>query len=487
MVKMSKTLQQALNILLSEGYQISPKAYSILQHLEDPLKAVEEIKEYIKRERLEEILIVDEEILKKALNMGVEERKYESKEVSHTIEIRLISPKTKIQALKGKDALKQYYKSRMRKLREIMLRRLDFQDTVTIREAILHNANQKVKIVGLIHSIKQSKNGTITLLIEDETGRAKVILKDNIRKIREIIDKNILNICVGVEGVVKNNKIIADEISLPEIPKPPELNIKESFTLILTSDLHVGSVHFMEKKFEEFTKWIKENREKYNIKAVIIAGDLVDGVSKYIHQEKELKIKDVEKQYEKALELLSSIPSEIKIILIPGDHDATESPLPPYMGFKREVLEEVRKYSNLIVLPEPVHIEVNGVRILITHGKTLEHLASQREALSSSTVLKLMQLVLRIRHLAPLYNLNSRILPTAQDVFVIDEIPHILQIGHLHIQAVGCYKSILMVSSGTWQKQTLYQKVYGIKPTPGRVMLIKCFERSIKPKILAFI
>ena len=102
------------------------------------------------------------------------------------------------------------------------------------------------------------------------------------------------------------------------------------FSIVFLSDVHIGSLTFLEDAFTRFIDWINcefGNEEQVKIaesvKYLVIGGDIVDGIGVYPNQEKELAIKDITQQYNEAARFLGNIRSDIKIIIAPGNHDAS--------------------------------------------------------------------------------------------------------------------------------------------------------------------
>jgi DNA polymerase II small subunit len=61
---------------------------------------------------------------------------------------------------------------------------------------------------------------------------------------------------------------------------------------------------------------------------------------------------------------------------------------------------------------------------------------------------------------------------------VIDEVPDVFVMGHTHAFDVNNYKGVNLISAGTMQGQTDFQKRMGHKPDPGRVALINLKTRD---------
>jgi site-specific DNA-cytosine methylase len=102
------------------------------------------------------------------------------------------------------------------------------------------------------------------------------------------------------------------------------------FGVVFLSDVHIGSLTFLEDAFSRFIDWIncdygneEQRRVAEDVKYLIIGGDIVDGIGVYPNQDKELAIKDITQQYNEAARFLGNIRSDIKIIIAPGNHDAS--------------------------------------------------------------------------------------------------------------------------------------------------------------------
>ena len=80
---------------------------------------------------------------------------------------------------------------------------------------------------------------------------------------------------------------------------------------------------------------------------------------------------------------------------------------------------------------------------------------------------------LKCRHLAPIYGKKTQIAPISTDWLVIDKVPDILHVGHIHINGIGQYRNVALINSGCFQTQTDFMKSFGIIPTPGIVPFVE--------------
>ena len=115
-----------------------------------------------------------------------------------------------------------------------------------------------------------------------------------------------------------------------ELRKLLELKkVEDECYVVFTSDILVGNNVFLEDEFSNFIDWLNGNygteEQKLissKVKYLFFMGDLIEGVGIYPNQEKDLKIKDVKKQYDKLSDLLRNIRKDIFIVTIGGNHDS---------------------------------------------------------------------------------------------------------------------------------------------------------------------
>jgi DNA polymerase II small subunit len=124
------------------------------------------------------------------------------------------------------------------------------------------------------------------------------------------------------------------------------------------------------------------------------------------------------------------------------------------------------------VIGNPSLIKLNGVKVLMFHGQSLDDIIATTPGLSYSDPAEAMKLLLKARHLSPIYGQRTPIAPEKEDMLVITEVPDIFHAGHVHIIGVERYKSTLIVNSGAWQTQTRYQMTMGILPTPAIAIIV---------------
>ena len=83
-----------------------------------------------------------------------------------------------------------------------------------------------------------------------------------------------------------------------------------------------------------------------------------------------------------------------------------------------------------------------------------------------------------------LYYRITYICPIIPDHLVIDPIPDIFVMGHIHSFATGNYKGITLINSSTLQDRTDFQRRMGHKPDPGKAAVIDLNTRKVHVKVL---
>jgi DNA polymerase II small subunit len=273
----------------------------------------------------------------------------------------------------------------------------------------------------------------------------------------------------GVPGMVVKS------IMSPDIPDHlPNRSKSESYA-VLISDMHVGSKYFMEAEFLKFLEWLSSTDDDIvrKIKFLCIGGDLIDGIGIFPNQDKELVEMDAGKQMSHVVRLLAKVPKHIKMLVIPGNHDPGRRALPqPAIPKKDSFGDHLYGLENCTMLGNPAFVELNGVKLLMYHGQSLDDVIATTPGLSYSKPAEAMKVLLKARHLSPIYGERSPVAPEQEDMMVITEVPDIFHSGHVHVTDVQSYRGTLVVNSGAWQAQTKFQQTMGIMPTPGIAILV---------------
>ena len=373
----------------------------------------------------------------------------------------------------------EYFQNRYKKLSGILEKRPELRTWQKINE-ITENQTD-LNLIVMISDIRSTKNGHYLIEVEDDTGSLPLLVsKDNdelIRAARNLMKDEVIGVIAQKRaGQSENRLAICQNIIDPGVPRMPKKEV--DFGTVFTSDVHIGSITFLEDAFVRFTRWLngdygnEEQREMANnVKYMIVGGDIVDGIGVYPNQDKELAIKDITAQYDEAARLLGDIRSDIKIIITPGNHDASRV-AEPQPAVPEKYAKSLYKLNNVEFLSNPSMVSLDGLEVLIYHGRGIDDMVMGSNDFSHERNDLVMKEFLNKRHLAPLYGERTPLASELEDHLVIDRVPDVLHTGHVHINRYTNHKGIHCINSGTFQTQTEFQKIYNIVPTPAEVPII---------------
>lgn len=385
-----------------------------------------------------------------------------------------------------------YFQDRFKRIDRLLRQRIDVRAATPILEALKSPPKTKLKIICMLTEKRDSKSHTI-LSVEDLQGSATVLVP---QKAPEEVRKKALMllpdqvICLSVIKT-RTNLFLAEDIIFPEIGrKPQQQRAQEPVYAVLTSDIHIGSTKFQKEAFKRFILWLKgkygtgEMRQiASQVKYLLVAGDIVDGVGIYPNQQKELTIRDVHKQYNFAARYLEKIPDYIEVFLSPGNHDASRKSL-PQPAISEDYLTAIKAKKNIHSVGNPCLLSLHGVEILMYHGRSLDDIIAVIPGMDHAHPEKAMRLLMQSRHLAPVYGGKTMISPENRDYLVVDRIPDIFHAGHIHVIGYCNYRGLLVVNSGGWQEQTEYMEKLGLVPTPGKVPVVNL--QTLHTTVLSF-
>jgi DNA polymerase II small subunit len=384
----------------------------------------------------------------------------------------------------------KYFNDRYEKLSRILRLRDQLKDATTIER--IKKDEEEVRIIGMVSDIRWSKRGHLLFEIEDPTGTINVLVSNKKRELLNFSRSIVKDEVIGVIGRLWNDMIIAEEIFLPDLPINKETNKSEvPLALAMISDIHMGSTKFLEDIFSKFIKWlrgelgsVKHRDLAQRVKYLIIGGDLVDGVGIYPGQEKELVIKDITQQYSRVADFIEEIPEYIEIIIIPGNHDAARQ-AEPQPAISQDFAPRLYEDPRIHMAGNPCRSILHGVEVLSYHGRSLDDIITTLPEQSYSKPEKAMLELLRKRHLTPIYGGKVPLAPEVADYLLIEDVPDILHIGHVHHYGWAQYRGVTLVNSGTFQDQTSFQRRLNMVPTPGKVPIIDLQEhKTIKMEFL---
>ena len=433
----------------------------------------------LKKETDEPETYVNKEILEASETIKDTKIKFKRNEQKINVEydFKIIQDTSKKSYTSGElENLISYFKSRYEKLSNILSKRPDLRNYTKIAD--IDDGMDSLSLILMVKEIRTSKNGHKIVEFEDDTGNISVLFSNKNEDLFREAEKLVRDEVVGVIANKSDDRNFAfgQEIIKPGVLRVPEKPM--DFGIVFLSDVHIGSLTFLEDAFQRFIDWInceygdeEQRRVAEDVKYLIIGGDIVDGIGVYPNQDKELAIKDITEQYNEAARFLGNIRSDIKIIIAPGNHDASRV-AEPQPAVPEEYAKALYELDNVEFISNPGVVSLDGINVLIYHGRSFDDLVMAVKDFSYEKSDVIMEELLQKRHLAPIYGERTPLASELEDYLVIDEVPDIFHTGHIHINSYRRYKGIHLINSGTFQTQTEFQKIYNINPTPAEVPII---------------
>ena len=339
---------------------------------------------------------------------------------------------------------------------------------------------EECTIIGMVTEVKTTTNGHRIAELEDTTANISVLFRKD-RPAFSDAERIIHDEVIGVKGKLSSD----GKLFFAELLYRPDIRIDNTpfksetpGKAVLISDVHVGSDTFLADSWRRFSDWLADSDFSY----LLIAGDLVDGIGIYPGHENELTIKNIYQQYEAFGEMMKELPSRMKIIVSPGNHDVVRGAEP------QPVLPEAftRNFpENVVLLENPGMVNLQGVRVLMYHGRSIDDMIGLIPGASYAQSGQMMQEMLQRRHLAPAYGRRTPIAAGKIDRMIIDPLPEILHTGHVHIKGIMTYRGVLGINAGTWQSQTKFQKQMNVDPTPALAVVVDL--QTLVPETFSFL
>ena len=246
---------------------------------------------------------------------------------------------------------------------------------------------EEVSFIGMVSNVRSTANGNKMVEVEDPTGTMRVLFnksRDGFAEAEKILPDEV----IGVRGKLSQdgNIFFANTLVRPDIPlSNAPYRSERPGRAVLISDIHVGSDTFLEDEWHRFADWISSQED---IGYLVIAGDLVDGIGIYPGQEKELVIKNIYQQYQALGEMLSALPDRLTIVLSPGNHDVVRGAEP-----QPAIPPAFRKGypANCVWVENPALVSLQGVRVLIYHGRSFDDMIGTIPGASYSRPAEIME------------------------------------------------------------------------------------------------
>ncbi len=372
-----------------------------------------------------------------------------------------------------------YFQDRYEQIAKMLRQRRELRNAVEI-ERVSAGA-QEVSVIGMVVEKAITKNGHRRIEIEDSSGAITCLVNKDERQLVAFADTLVNDEVIGIVAQASNkgDLLFCSSIIRPDIPRNrvDEGRSDARVMAAFLSDIHVGSNTFLGENWAKMLRWIsghgetsREREAAGRVKYLVIPGDLVDGVGIYPGQQDELTIGDVYDQYGAFGDWMKDLPDHLELVVQPGNHDASR-PAEPQPAFTEEVRERFDHHGAHFVA-NPAWFKMHDVLTLGYHGSSLIDFATSVTHLEYEEPLPAMKQMLQSRHLAPLYGERTPVAPEHHDHLVVSEVPDLFITGHVHVPGIESYRGVQMVNCGTWQSQTLYQKMLNFTPDPAKMPLI---------------
>jgi DNA polymerase II small subunit len=498
----SLQVRRALAKVIEAGFQVEPDTLSVMRELATMGGLDEKVREAIEKASSlpQRPLLLSKGLFNRSETEDLSEPPYETsfsqtetdaREMETRLEV-LENPGNGPAGARDTAELLQYFRDRFSRISHILRQRSDARSAITIEEALKAPPRTKNKIICIVTD-KRERPRSLLLTVEDTESQATVIVSSSVDSSISLRARSLFLdqvTCIEVSRT-QGDLLIGHDFLNPDIPDRPTRGSDEELYAALLSDLHVGSQKFLSDPFQRFLRWVQGDygddtirRMARRLKYIVIAGDLVDGIGVYPGQERELATTDIHQQYAEVAKLLSSIPPNISIIIIPGNHDATLQAI-PQPSISEEYMGPLLDQVNVTSLGDPARIRLHGVELLLYHGRSLDDLVGTVPGVTyqnlEKTGVSMLRSLIRARHLAPIYGSRTPIIPQAHDHLVIEKPPDIMHCGHIHVIGYEQYRGTLLLNSGTWQAQTEFQERNGLVPTPGVAPIVNLRTLTVSP------
>ncbi|UCE12248.1 MAG: metallophosphoesterase [Candidatus Heimdallarchaeota archaeon] len=381
-------------------------------------------------------------------------------------------------------SFRRLFKNRFEQLSAILKENITSSDTVLKRTLIENEIphDRRGILIGMVQDTRVLHTNKFVIHLEDpetETTTNCVMVQDSVGfpEYRNILRDSV----IGISGVLPKNFEGGDITAFwgTDIIRPSFERIKfkptnTSKKVLFIADIHFGSKYFSRRVFAKLIDFLNlkglnthTKETAAQISTVIIAGDLVEGVGRFSNQKSTITQSSYQTQYENLGNLLGKIPSEIQIIVIPGEHDATQTAL-PQPAIDRQIGEALYTIPNLKSYGNPLRCSIDNINFLIFHGQGNDTLFQTTKQIHINPI-EGIQHLLEYRHLCPEYGSFNPLAPFKRDYLVVEKIPDVVVTGHFHQTHFKEYKGVKIITCGTFQRANSEQIVkdgisFGIVP-----------------------
>ena len=361
------------------------------------------------------------------------------------------------------------FRDRYERLADHLRARVTHRPAATIADM---SGGSDAGLIGMVADVRSTAGGNWLVELEDTTGRFPCLVTDE--SLADEVRSLLYDEVIAVDGQLSDDAgiMFVDSLHVPDVPRTNSpATADRPVRAALVSDVHVGSDQFRADAWEGFADWL-HTEAAADVEYLLIAGDMVEGIGVYPGQDEELSIGDIYDQYEQFSEHLKSVPGDLEIVMIPGNHDAVRlaEPQPAF----DEQLREIMRAHDARISANPSTVTIEGVSVLMYHGVSLDELIAELpdDRATYDAPAETMTQLLRKRHLAPQYGGSTRIAPEAEDHMIIKSVPDIFHTGHVHKLGYHRYHGVLAINSSCWQSQTGFQESVNLEPDVGYAPIV---------------
>ncbi|HYK92457.1 MAG TPA: metallophosphoesterase [Thermoplasmata archaeon] len=374
----------------------------------------------------------------------------------------------------------ELFASRFRSLARMVRARPELKGYRPVRE--LRKSEGRVSVVGMVRAVHAtSEKRHLILSVEDESGVVELLVP---RDSEAAMTPFLVDEVVGVQILLPKETDRLPRVLAalrPDIPvqRPVRRGPARDRVLFL-SDLHIGSKSFLAEPWAGLIEFLQGKGPHPELAAeirhVVVAGDLVDGIGIYPNQERDLAIGDVFEQYAELGRRLAELPGRLDVVVVPGNHDAV-CPAEPQPSLPPEIRASLP--ANVHSISNPSTFALDGVVIEAYHGRSFDDLIPAIPGATYARPTEVMKRMLAMRHLAPIYGGRTPLAPLPHDGLVIESTPEILVTGHAHTYGVDQYHGVLLLNASTWQAETEYQRMRNISPVPAHGAVVDLSDLGV--------
>ncbi|MHA2247968.1 MAG: metallophosphoesterase [Candidatus Hodarchaeales archaeon] len=393
-------------------------------------------------------------------------------------------------------AFRQLFQNRFEQLSNIFMENFKGYEAI-LKRRLGEEEISRVKsgiLIGMVQDTRVLHTNKFVIQLEDPKSEIItncVMVQDSpsFPEYRDIIRDTV----IGISGVLPKNFREGDVTAFwgKDVIRPGFSPIQFNPTsdphkILFIADLHFGSKYFSRSVFAKLVKLLTSQdldpiykKIAKEIKTIIIAGDLVDGIGRFSEQKGQISFHSFQAQYEGLATALMEIPSHIQIIIIPGEHDATQAAL-PQPAIDRQISQALLAIPNLTSHGNPLRLSLEDMSLLVFHGQGNYELFQKQFQKAHSTPTLAIKHLLEYRHLYPEYGSYNPLAPFKRDYLVIDEIPDVIVSGHLHHAYFEEYKGIKIITCGTFQRDNQRKAQLEEKASIGIVPILDTVSGNVE-------